>query len=476
MFALGGVGVLAIIAIVLIFVLRGDSSGPSVATNAPASTPPTTPATPGTTTPTPPGPTTPSTTIPTTPNSTTPTVPGAAAYAHPGFDTPDAALDGYLQAIERRDADNLRRMMRDMIGPDWEQVEQFVEAEAKQKNKTSEEAWNEVCDVAKLQVAGGIVKRNPAVVQGDRATIAIEVRNPLIPTATVPAQKLVVRDANGRWRLSLEEQERRLATAMFRSLGVAGKSPAVVRGPSLPVGMKQYFAQTKELRGAWLVKEDDQPHMGWGWMTELLPYIGHEDLYRKIDFKQPFYRDPNRTLGNTVIEQFLNPADNRQTVQEYSLYRGMAVTHFVGVSGVEDKRQVVAAALPRSDARAGVFGYDRLAKPSEITDGTSNTIMMIGVEMPRPWIQGGGATIRGAREPYFGGVTGSQFGTRGQSGAITMMADGSVRLVPSSVDPKVFRDLCTIHGGERVEMGPFPAKEEFFGSPAVKPSPAKSPR
>jgi hypothetical protein len=236
-----------------------------------------------------------------------------------------------------------------------------------------------------------------------------------------------------------------------------------------------YLSQSKDLRGAWLVEEDDQPHMGWGWMTELLPYLGHENLHRKIDFKRHFYRDPNRSLANTVIDQFLNPADNRRTIQEYSLYRGMAVTHFVGVSGVEDKRQVVAAALPRSDPRAGVFGYDRIAKPAEIADGTSNTIMLIGVEMPRPWIQGGGATIRGAREPYFGGVTGSQFGTRGHNGAISMMADGSVRLIPASIDPKVFRDLCTIHGGERVEMGPFPLKQEFFSSPSARPSPVKTP-
>jgi hypothetical protein len=222
------------------------------------------------------------------------------------------------------------------------------------------------------------------------------------------------------------------------------------------------------------VKEDDQPHMGWGWMTELLPYIGHDELYQKIDFKKQFFRDPNRSLGNTVIQQFLNPADSRHTVKEFSPYRGMAYTHFVGVSGIEDKRQVVAAALPRSDPRAGVFGYDRIARPDEIKDGQSNTIMVIGTEMIAPWIEGGGATIRGAREPYFSGVTGSQFGTKGQQGAISLMADGSVRLISNSIDPKVFRDLCTIHGGEKVDMGAFPLKEDFFTAPPPKSSPAKS--
>ena len=72
------------------------------------------------------------------------------------------------------------------------------------------------------------------------------------------------------------------------------------------------------------------------------------------------------------------------------------------MSGVEDARNVVAAKLPRSDPRAGVFGYDEVARPEQITDGTSQTIMVVGSgALANPWILGGGATIRGAREPLF---------------------------------------------------------------------------
>ena len=45
----------------------------------------------------------------------------------------------------------------------------------------------------------------------------------------------------------------------------------------------------------------------------MLIYIGHEDLHRKLDFSKHFYEEPNRKLGNTVIRQFLNPADGRLT-------------------------------------------------------------------------------------------------------------------------------------------------------------------
>jgi hypothetical protein len=77
--------------------------------------------------------------------------------------------------------------------------------------------------------------------------------------------------------------------------------------------------------------------------------------------------------------------------------------------------------------------------------------MVIGIgELANPWVMGGGATIRGARQPYFDKLSG--FGSHGQNGAIAMMADGSVRLVSPSVDPGIFRAMCTIHGAETVDL------------------------
>jgi hypothetical protein len=121
------------------------------------------------------------------------------------------------------------------------------------------------------------------------------------------------------------------------------------------------------------------------------------------------------------------------------------------MSGIEDARNVVAAKLPRSDPRAGIFGYDAVATPAEIADGTSNTIMVLGAgELANPWVMGGGATIRGAREPYFDKISG--FGSKGSSGVTVVMADGSVRTISSNISPAVFRALCTIHGAEKIDL------------------------
>jgi hypothetical protein len=165
-----------------------------------------------------------------------------------------------------------------------------------------------------------------------------------------------------------------------------------------------------------------------------------------------------------VIPEFLNPSDPREHWHGHPPMDGLGLSHFAGMSGIEDGRSVVAAALPREDPRAGIFGYDRIAKPNEITDGQSNTIMIVGSgRLAGPWIQGGGATIRGAREPYFDKLTG--LGSRGlpEPGTIVMFADGSTHVISPNIDPAVFRALCTIHGGESVDPQQLQSKGHLLG-------------
>jgi hypothetical protein len=188
----------------------------------------------------------------------------------------------------------------------------------------------------------------------------------------------------------------------------------------------------------------------YSWMHNLLPFMGHQDTYDKFDLTKPLHDNVNMKFAHILVPEYLVPGNPLQRWDGYP-FDHFALTHFVGMSGVEDARNVVAGKFDRTDPRAGVFGYDRIAAPSEITDGTSNTVMVIGIgELANPWVMGGGATIRGARQPYFDKLSG--FGSHGQNGAIAMMADGSVRLISPSVDPAIFRAMCTIHGAETVDL------------------------
>ena len=89
---------------------------------------------------------------------------------------------------------------------------------------------------------------------------------------------------------------------------------------------------------------------------------------------------------------------------------------------------------------------------------------------------GGGATIRGAREPYFDKFTG--FGSKppkGESteGSVAMMVDGSVRFLSKDIDPQVLRAMCTIHGADSVDLDK--AGKVLKGFP-VGSGPARVPR
>jgi hypothetical protein len=229
-----------------------------------------------------------------------------------------------------------------------------------------------------------------------------------------------------------------------------GETTAVAR---LPAAAQAWHQQPgANLAGLRRAGPSETPAAHFSWLTSLLPFLGHTKTYERIDFSQSVTKGNNLHVGCTVIPEFLNPADDRQQWKGHPL-NGMALSHFAGMSGVEDSRNVVAAKLPRSDPRAGVFGYDDVATPSQITDGTSQTAMIVGTgALPNPWILGGGGTVRGAREPLFGPTSG--LGTHGLegSGTVVVMADGSVRRVTGDIDPQVFRAMCTTHGADSVDL------------------------
>jgi hypothetical protein len=79
--------------------------------------------------------------------------------------------------------------------------------------------------------------------------------------------------------------------------------------------------------------------------------------------------------------------------------------------------------------------------------------MLIGSEsLPGPWVQAGGSTVRGAREPYIDPQTGFHSAGVEGGGVYVLMADGSMRTITKNVDPKVFKAMCTAHGGDSVDL------------------------
>ena len=121
-------------------------------------------------------------------------------------------------------------------------------------------------------------------------------------------------------------------------------------------------------------------------------------------------------------------------------------TWYIGVAGVGTDAPTLSLGHPRS----GVFGYDRQTSIFDIKDGTANTLLLVETGIDNgPWTAGGLATVRGldpAHQPYIG--RGRQYGGLHWGGVMVAMADGSVRLLSDTIDPRVFEALSTVAGGE----------------------------
>jgi prepilin-type N-terminal cleavage/methylation domain-containing protein/prepilin-type processing-associated H-X9-DG protein len=140
---------------------------------------------------------------------------------------------------------------------------------------------------------------------------------------------------------------------------------------------------------------------GWGWAAFLLPYLEHEPLFRQFNFGQPVQ---NAAAIQTVVKVYLCPSDTPPTTP----------FQLTGPTG-----SPVALAAPCSYAAScgpdasdvadptglGVFYRNSKTRLTDITDGTSQTVM-IG---DRAWVdsQGiwagapSGAVMRpGPRNPW----------------------------------------------------------------------------
>ncbi len=124
---------------------------------------------------------------------------------------------------------------------------------------------------------------------------------------------------------------------------------------------------------------------------------------------------------------------------------------YVGVAGVG----VDAPELPPKHPRAGIFGYDRVTKLEDITDGTSTTMAVIETTLGHgPWTAGGPSSVRGVdttTRPYIG--RNRPFGGYHPGGANVAFADGSVRFVKDTIDSNIFEAIATAAGGEELPDG-----------------------
>lgn len=217
-----------------------------------------------------------------------------------------------------------------------------------------------------------------------------------------------------------------------------------------------------------------------GWQARLLPYLEQTPLWNTV---APAYRaspdpleGPEHVGLGTSVALFICPSDGR-TYAASPTYSGIvpALTHYLGVGGTNCK------------SRDGVLFGESRVRIADVTDGTSNTLL-VGERPPGStgdvfgwWYAGVGQDLAGSCDMVLGvreinlRTSGPvhdcpagpyrfepgrsddpcsvfHFWSRHRGGALFLFADGAVRLLPYSADANL-PALATRSGGE-VVTGP----------------------
>ena len=183
-----------------------------------------------------------------------------------------------------------------------------------------------------------------------------------------------------------------------------------------------------------------------GWAILLGPY--HSYSAPDLDYSLGWRVPPNDRIYKCQMQGFVNPSQPGAVFDE----KGFGLCHWAGNVHVLPIRSVHIAASTSDDSEAGgtklPSGQDRGISISEITDGTSNTILLgtAGANF-KPW--GHPANVRDPamginRSPEgFGGPA-------GWNGAMFLLCDGSVKLISETTDLSIMKALATPAGGETI--------------------------
>jgi prepilin-type N-terminal cleavage/methylation domain-containing protein/prepilin-type processing-associated H-X9-DG protein len=239
-----------------------------------------------------------------------------------------------------------------------------------------------------------------------------------------------------------------------------------------------YHDQARQLPSGTYFQRGKSPYRLSSWMTHLLPFIEQEALWQRTlqayRLDRNFLHNPPHVGLATLVPLFACPSDDRAWQIQYAPRDNVnvALTSYLGVIGKD---------LTTND---GVLYRDSKIRFSDITDGTSNTLLA-GERPPSAdfqfgwWYAGAGQRFTGSADMVLGveeqnkfpivkggcppgsykfapGTIGNQcdmfhFWSLHSGGAHFLFADGSVHFLAYSAAP-IMPALASRAGGEAVPV------------------------
>lgn len=192
------------------------------------------------------------------------------------------------------------------------------------------------------------------------------------------------------------------------------------------------------------------------WRVLILPFLEEADLHQTYDFSQPWDSPKNMAIMERMPKVFRDPAaDAKGSSTHYAVLVGDSTLFAPARNGT----------MKAADDR-NVVGNSGL-RIAEVTDGTSNTIMVATVDPARkiPWTKPEDIAV-GDDGPSIGtpdGIAALHPAGAGKVGLVAI-TDGSVRALATTIDPKTLAALATRNGGEVID-------QESLGVPGMEEQP-----
>ena len=171
--------------------------------------------------------------------------------------------------------------------------------------------------------------------------------------------------------------------------------------------------------------KDGKPILSW--RVAILPFIEQDKLYKQFKLDEPWDSENNKKLSQQAVKVFESPnvKARKGTVKEGE--KPFAQTDYLGVSGPGTVFDPTKAKLTFAD----------------VTDGLSNTVMVVETGDPAPWAKPGDLVID-PKKPL------PKLTAAGMDGVTNvLLGDGSVRKVDTKkVSEKTLRNAFTRNDGQ----------------------------